>query len=371
MGCGGAENGSPQRHAEIARLRTVVLETLVVRKGCAARSSQVWTHDADDHDRFMAVLRGVPAWRPAEPDDPDEDDRKRTQRSKPAKPRWEFGCSGRARQSSQRRIVAELAHELPLDAQERALRAWCERTFGDTGCTWHAVIHQPEGSNDPRNWHAHIVYTTCAIGREVNADRRETGRFDFESGSTMPKMVDMGIVLDGNGPKKRSGMRDLVRKWRADMAEEQNAELGRAGIEKHYDPRSYRAQGIDLEATTHHGASRSAWRRADAGRCTGVRRPHANGIGSRKVWSRTSKPNRSDRSMQSEFARCWKSFGSKRDWPRPTQARTECGSRKCFARRSCRSERKKWNAIPQRSCSSTPSRTHAERCVPVWGNWRG
>ena len=217
---------------------------------------KVWTHDADDHDRFMAVLRGVPAWRPAEPDDPDEDDRKRTHGASPLP----VGVRVfRPRQTIlQRRIVAELAHELPLDAQERALRAWCERTFGDTGCTWHAVIHQPEGSNDPRNWHAHIVYTTCAIGREVNADRRETGRFDFESGSTMPKMVDMGIVLDGNGPKKRSGMRDLVRKWRADMAEEQNAELGRAGIEKHYDPRSYRAQGIDLEATTHHGASRSA-----------------------------------------------------------------------------------------------------------------
>ena len=184
---------------------------------------KVWTHDADDHDRFMAVLRGVPAWRPAEPDDPDEDDRKRTHGASPLP----VGVRVfRPRQTIlQRRIVAELAHELPLDAQERALRAWCECTFGDTGCTWHAVIHQPEGSNDPRNWHAHIVYTTCAIGREVNADRRETGRFDFEAGSTMPKIVDMGIVLDGNGPKKQRGMRDLVRKWRADMAEEQNAGL--------------------------------------------------------------------------------------------------------------------------------------------------
>ena len=217
---------------------------------------KVWTHDADDHDRFMAVLRGVPAWRPAEPDDPDEDDKKRTHGASPLP----VGVRVfRPRQTIlQRRIVVALAHELPLDAQERALRAWCERTFGDTGCTWHAAIHQPEGSNDPRNWHAHIVYTTCAIGREVNADRRETGRFDFEAGSTMPKMVDMGIVLDGNGPKKQRGMRDLVRKWRADMAEEQNAELERAGVEKCYDPRSYRAQGIDLEATTHHGANRSA-----------------------------------------------------------------------------------------------------------------
>ena len=158
----------------------------------------------------------------------------------------------------QRRIVVERAQEVSLDAQERALRAWCERTFGDTGCTWHAVIHQPEGRIDPRNRHAHIVYTTCAIGREAKADRRETGRFDFETGSTMPKMVDMEIVLDGNGPKKRRGMHDLVRKLRADVAEEQNAELERAGVEKRYDPRSYRAQGIELESTTHHGASRSA-----------------------------------------------------------------------------------------------------------------
>ena len=74
----------------------------------------------------------------------------------------------------------------------------------------------------------------------------------------MPKMVDMEIVLDGNGPKKRRGMHDLVRKLRADVAEEQNAELERAGVEKRYDPRSYRAQGIELESTTHHGASRSA-----------------------------------------------------------------------------------------------------------------
>ena len=223
----------------------------------AAKLVKVWTQDAEDHDRFMAVLRGVPGWRPPEPDDPDEDDGKRTRGASPLP----VGVRVfRPRQTIlQRRIVVrERAHELPLDAQERALRAWCERTFGDTGCTWHAVIHQPEGRNDPRNWHAHTVYTTCAIGREAKAERRETGRFDFEAGSTIPKMVNMGIVLDGNAPKKRRGMHDLVRKWRADMAEEQNAGLERAGVEKRYDPRSYRAHRIDLEATTHHGASRSA-----------------------------------------------------------------------------------------------------------------
>lgn len=49
-----------------------------------------------------------------------------------------------------------------------------------------------------------------------------------------------------------------MRKWWADVAEEQNAELAWPEVEKRYDPRSYCKQGIDLGATTHHGASRSA-----------------------------------------------------------------------------------------------------------------
>ena len=56
----------------------------------------------------------------------------------------------------------------------------------------------------------------------------------------------------------RDRVRELVRKWRTDVAMQQNTELERAGVDKRYDPRSYGAQRIDLEATTHHGASRSA-----------------------------------------------------------------------------------------------------------------
>ena len=48
--------------------------------------------------------------------------------------------------------------------------------------------------------------TSCTppppLGRDVNADGRETGRVDFEASKTMPKMVEVGVVLDGNGPKK-------------------------------------------------------------------------------------------------------------------------------------------------------------------------
>ena len=89
----------------------------------------------------------------------------------------------------------------------------------------------------------------------------------------MPKMVGVGVILDGYGPKKRHGVRDLVRTWRAGVAEEQNAKPQRAGVDKRYDPRSYREQGIDLDATTHHGASARRWKRAGTERCTGVRNP--------------------------------------------------------------------------------------------------
>ena len=134
---------------------------------------KVWRHDADDHDTFMTLVRGVLGWRPAEPDPDDAEEKK----DGPATSRVAVGIRVfRPRQTIlQRRILVEFAHELPLEAHERVLRAWCERTLGEAGCTWHAVIHRPEGRNDPRNWHAHIVYTTAAVGREVNADGRETG----------------------------------------------------------------------------------------------------------------------------------------------------------------------------------------------------
>ena len=46
------------------------------RKG-EAKLVKVWTHDADDHYAFMTLLRGVPGWRPAEPDPDDDDEEKK------------------------------------------------------------------------------------------------------------------------------------------------------------------------------------------------------------------------------------------------------------------------------------------------------
>ena len=263
----------------------------------------------------------------------------------------------------------ELAHELPLEAQERALWGWCERTLGDAGCTWRAVIHQPEGRNDPRNWHAHIVYTTAAVGREVNTDGRDTGRFDFEASNAMPKMVGVGVILDGNGPKKRHGVRDLVRTWRAGVAEEQNAEPQRAGVDKRYDPRSHREQGIDLDATTHHGASRSALEASGHGAL------HWSAEAARE-WNRIAQGVKPYLEVEKvgrvDGERVREVLEERRLEAGLTASdRTPDGSHRCCAPRSSRLETMNRNGTRRRNGSSMRSRMHGGKCVRACDIRRG
>ena len=158
----------------------------------------------------------------------------------------------------QRRLILELAHELPLEAQERALRAWCERELAAHVVSYHAVIHQPEAKNDVRNWHAHVVYAPIQLERETDREGRETGRFTFEADARLPPMPSILRALGGNGPQGRRGAGVLVKQWRRALAEAQNAELARAGVDKRYDPRSYKDQGIDRTGGQHLGTKRHA-----------------------------------------------------------------------------------------------------------------
>ena len=146
----------------------------------------------------------------------------------------------------------------------------------------------------------------------------------------------------------------------------------RARIEKRYDPRSYPAQGIDLESTTHHGASRSALEASGRGAL------HWSVEASRE-WDRITQSVESYLEVEHvgpvdvervrevlEELRFEAGLTASDASPerRAGHANTSLGGR---AGRKV----KRRNAIPQRSCSSTPSRTHAERCAPVCGNRRG
>ena len=119
----------------------------------------------------------------------------------------------------QRRIVIELAHELSLEAQERALRTWCEWKLAAHGISYHAVIHQPEAKNDVRNWHAHVVVAPITLERERSRYGIETGRFTFESQSRLPPMPKLLRALGGNGPNGRRGAGQVVKQWRRSLCE--------------------------------------------------------------------------------------------------------------------------------------------------------
>ena len=158
----------------------------------------------------------------------------------------------------QRRLVVELASELPVQAQADVVRTWCEQELASEGVFYHAVVHKPERGNDPRNYHAHLVLAPVSLEREAGAG---SGRFRFEGESGYLQQVGLMRVLSGNGPKGSVGKSELVRRWRASFASVHNEALARHGLEKRYDPRSNEERGLAPSRAVHFGPGRAALRR--------------------------------------------------------------------------------------------------------------
>ena len=146
----------------------------------------------------------------------------------------------------QRRIIAEIAHELPEHERARSVREWCQRTLGKKGVDYYAVIHQPERGNDARNWHAHIVFSQI-----------RTRELATEPG--LPRRTEWAQKLASGGSE---GVR-IVRELRHEWASCQNEALERTGESKRYDPRSYREQGIERRPGHHLGPGRAALERRE------------------------------------------------------------------------------------------------------------
>lgn len=166
----------------------------------------------------------------------------------------------------QRRIVLELAHELPLADREAALKSWCETRL--RGLAWHAVIHRPEECNDERNWHAHIVYSNVAVERRAHG----VG-WTFEDSEKLRPPTETIRTLSGNGPLRGAGRNALIRGRRADACAVQNVRLAHHGIDKVYDHRSYRDMGVQREPGTHLGPVRFRRELAGDSRAEGAASP--------------------------------------------------------------------------------------------------
>ena len=166
----------------------------------------------------------------------------------------------------QRRVILELPHETSLSSMEHAVATWCRKNLKDV--SWHATIHRPENENDPRNWHAHIVYS------QFLAKKASSGKgWEFENpGEPLPENARTVKILTGNQEKDpvtgqkpdrkqtREDTKNLIKGMRNSLCRIYNAELRIAGAETRYDPRSYKDMGIDSKPGAHAGPQASGAR---------------------------------------------------------------------------------------------------------------
>ncbi|ENV71127.1 MobQ family relaxase [Acinetobacter towneri] len=144
------------------------------------------------------------------------------------------------RKNSQLAREFEIAfpHELNKQERQELLDDLCQEIIKRHGVVVDAAIHAPhtESGSDKRNYHAHILLTTRSIDEQGNLGKK-TREFN-----------DHG--------------KQQVEHWREKFADLTNRHLARTGhIFVEVDHRSYKAQGLGLEATQHEGSKVTQLRR--------------------------------------------------------------------------------------------------------------
>nr|WP_275891185.1 MobQ family relaxase [Acinetobacter ursingii] len=127
--------------------------------------------------------------------------------------------------------------ELNQEQREKMLNELCGKIVERHKVVVDAVIHAPHtaGGSDDRNYHAHIMLTTRSINQQGNLDKK-TREFN------------------DNGKQE-------VEHWRQQFAELCNQFLEQVGSHERVDHRSYKEQGLNLEATQHEGSTITQLRR--------------------------------------------------------------------------------------------------------------
>lgn len=162
---------------------------------------------------------------------------------------------------SNARLQGRIVLELPSEAtpgQRLAIVRRYAAGLARRRLRYHATLHAPTNKNDPRNFHAHIVYMSRPAKKIDFA-------FDgFDDGTDKPKgkIWDFAAVTylpDGNKhrrpahPHRQKVHPDtqkptFIPDERRRFAEIVNDVMQKAGNPVRYDHRSYKAMGIDVEA---------------------------------------------------------------------------------------------------------------------------
>lgn len=124
-----------------------------------------------------------------------------------------------------RELEISLPHEMTDEQREWLIKDFVREQFVRKGYAVDVAIHEPDGTSDARNYHAHLLVTERTIGPEGFAATKD----------------------------RNINSREQLNDWREEWAHLANRHLERHGLEARIDHRSLEAQGIDREPTKYMG----------------------------------------------------------------------------------------------------------------------
>lgn len=130
-----------------------------------------------------------------------------------------------------RNYIVALPHELTDDQRRYALQDFVKENFTRKGYAADLNIHAPDKNGDNRNYHAHILVTD----RRLEPDGFAADKYDRQ----------------GTKKEREAALDTIKESWERIG----NRHLERHGFEPTLDRRSFEAQGIERDPSTHRGAN--------------------------------------------------------------------------------------------------------------------
>lgn len=159
------------------------------------------------------------------------------------------------------RLQSRVILELPVEstpAQRLRIVEEYVKGLAARGLRYHAALHAPTDKNDPRNFHAHVIYMTRPAkmvpfafdGLDDGTDKPKGLVWDFACVAYLP---DAHKHRRRTYPKRKPIHPDtrsetFIPDERKRLADIVNTVMAEAGNPVRYDPRSYKAMGIEVDA---------------------------------------------------------------------------------------------------------------------------
>ncbi len=84
-----------------------------------------------------------------------------------------------------RTFILGLPHELPVETMDEMVTIFAERLAKNHGVAAVYALHAPDPEGDPRNYHAHVVFTSRRVGEDGRSLVQKTREWDTAPGSKL------------------------------------------------------------------------------------------------------------------------------------------------------------------------------------------